>query len=173
MPLLGPWASGAWGARLLPPRGAGALRPAAHGTAEAQLPLAARCPPAAALPTRCRRARPPPASAAAAGACKEAIKQSCHALKPGAGRLAACLTRRQRAAESAERDGAEALGPGPLREAALGEACAKELDAFRVDAATNINKNVPLGGWVRLAGACSRGHSGRAPRSAGAFWCRF
>ncbi|EFN51157.1 hypothetical protein CHLNCDRAFT_141382 [Chlorella variabilis] len=80
----------------------------------------------------------------AGGACKEAIKQSCHALKPGAGRLAACLTRRQRAAESAERDGAEALGPGPLREAALGEACAKELDAFRVDAATNINKNVPL-----------------------------
>ena len=29
----------------------------------------------------------------------------------------------------------------------LTEDCKKEMDAFKIDRATNINKNLPLGGW--------------------------
>ena len=60
----------------------------------------------------------------------------CPSTEPGAGRLAACLAQHGLAVALDD-----SLPP-------LGKACQAELDAFRQDAASNVNKNVPIGGWV-------------------------
>lgn len=67
------------------------------------------------------------------GACKDFIAKYCRKVHAGQGRLAACLTNQARAAE----EDASTTDP-------LSAACQAELDAFKQDASTNINKNVQL-----------------------------
>ena len=71
-----------------------------------------------------------------AGACKADLVSICPSIEPGAARLAACL---------AQQDLAVALDDSLPP---LSKACQAELDAFRQDAASNVNKNVPIGGWA-------------------------
>lgn len=90
---------------------------------------------------RCRtvcaaqRACPRASSHPTAGPCKEDIARHCRKVRPGAGRLAACLGAQARGAA----DDPAAGGP-PLR-----RSCQAELDDFHEDASTNINKNVAVG----------------------------
>lgn len=75
------------------------------------------------------------------GACSSDINVFCVDVQPGASRLEDCLT--QQLAEEAK-DGYTGNK--------VSAKCVKELDDFKIDRATNINKNVPLCmcGWCAV-----------------------
>ena len=71
-----------------------------------------------------------------AGKCRSEIDMFCLGVEPGERRLADCL-QTQLAAEAAP----DFSGPHQWT-----DGCRAELDAFMMETATNINKNLPLGG---------------------------
>ena len=81
------------------------------------------------------------------GACAGDIRAFCRKLRPGAGRLAECLSNVADSQAAAGED-EEANSDGPKEE--VSKACRAELDAFRQEAAKSVNRDVPL------AKACAR-----------------
>ena len=82
-----------------------------------------------------------------AGSCSAAVDQFCLDILPGEGRLATCLSDQLREQQKADYTGSK-----------LTDACIKELDAFKKDTTTNINRDLPLGEPQRIlfAPLCAR-----------------
>ena len=86
-----------------------------------------------------------------AGECSSDINVFCVDVKPGASQLADCLSQ-QHAEEQKE-------GYSGNKVSAR---CIKELDAFKIDRASNINKNVPLCAYLATLFDCT--HHTRRPQ---------
>jgi golgi apparatus protein 1 len=80
------------------------------------------------------------------GACRNQIDFFCQDIVAGEGRIADCLGQQLAEEQQGKYEGTNKLT----------DDCKKELDDFRIDRSTNINKNLPLGarafavrGWVQ------------------------
>lgn len=67
------------------------------------------------------------------GSCEQGIEQFCRKVEPGEGRLAECLTEQLEEEEDGDSKGH-----------VVSDDCWEELSAFKMDRATNVNKDVPL-----------------------------
>ena len=68
-----------------------------------------------------------------AGACNVEVDQFCYEVQPGEGRLAKCLD-----------DQLVEEGKNAYKGAKVTDGCKAELDKFKIERASNINKDVPL-----------------------------